>query len=366
MCVANVLVTTAVFMLLPYQMQLLEHFGHQQLESVLAVSLFAVGMFLPGPFNAHMVDAFSRKTVSQLSVLLFFVSCIIMEFSRLEWFFMLLRIFQGACFGTFQMSLGSALVNDLTFSEQRTSADYFYTWFGLFGLPFGIMTGHVVLIHFGPHVLFLAIVCSLLLAWMLLFLLRVPFRAPVKTPLLSTDRFLFIHSFVLMVNLFPVAMIPTMYLGCLQQVQPMLMMLYGLIGGLLVHRILFSHTDPRADAVSGLLMILTSSVMILNPAGYDFMKTAFLLMGVGVSWFCSRLLLYFLKLSGHCQRGTLQQTYILVLITGNCLGFFLGYVVPNVFILTIIVTVFSLFFYIFVAHKWFMRKNVRNFRFRET
>ena len=365
MCVINLSVMTAMFMLFPYQMQLLDHFGMTNMESSLCICLFAIGMFLPGPFNSYLVDAYRRKSVCQYSLLVLMLSCVVMEFVPYEAANIVLRIIQGMCFGTFQMSLGGTLVNDMTLSEYRTAADYFYTWFGLMGMPLGSVLGVYLLEAWGTYVLFCSIIVLLAASLVLLMFLHIPFRAPVKASLFSLDRFFFPKAFFLVVNLLPMAVLPTLFVASAASMSNLLMMCAGVAGGFLSHRLFFVDADPRADAVSGLIMVLASVAMMLNPGGQDFMNAAYLFLGIGGSWFFSRILLYFLKLSDHCQRGTLQQTYILTLITGNCLGFYLAHLPLNVCLLTMILTVFSLAFFVLVTHRWFIHKKGRDFKFRE-
>ena len=365
MCCINLFVMTAIFMLFPYQMQLLGHFGIGNTESSLCICLFALGMFIPGPFNSFMVDAYRRKRVCQNSLLILVLSCLAMEFFPYKAGCIALRIIQGMCFGTFQMSLGGTLVNDMTVSEFRTPADYFYTWFGLVGMPLGFALGIYLLGTCGTYVVFWSVIALLVLSCLCLFFLHVPFRAPVKASLFSLDRFFSPKSFLLILNLLPLAVLPTLFSGSTTTEDSLWMMCIGVVAGFLSHRLFFIDADPRADAVSGMILVLASIAMMLNPAGKDFMHAAYVLLGIGGSWFTSRILLYFLKLSDHCQRGTLQQTYILTLISGNCVGFYLAHLPMNVYLLAMILTIFSLAFFLLVTHRWFKNKKDRDFKFRE-
>ena len=78
----------------------------------------------------------------------------------------------------------------------------------------------------------------------------------------------------------------------------------------------------------------------------------------------SRFLLFFIKLSRHCQRGTSQSTYFLGWETGIALGLCLGYACfyeqPTTLIYTALgITAVALVLYHFFTHSWFLKHKNR-------
>ncbi|MBP3773761.1 MAG: hypothetical protein ILA34_00225 [Bacteroidaceae bacterium] len=365
MCVVNLLVTLSLFMQFPLAAPMFPVGAGW--ETAVCVCLFCVGMFLLGPFNAYFVDAYKRKTVCLLSIAaLALVVCLLPMCNCLA-LHGALRLVQGAACATFQMALGSTLINDLSISKRRTATDYFYTWFGLLGIPLGVSAAQYVLSFHLERSLVLGIWGILLLiSFLLLLSVQVPFRAPDNVPLLSSDRFFHRKAFFLIVNLLPVAMIIGFFITGILSGLCMLLMALGVLVGMFTHRLFFVEADNRADAVVGLVLVMVSVVMFLNPGQMDMTLTASIFMGLGLSLFASRMLLYFLKISDHCQRGTLQHTYLLTLMTGIGMGCLLSHLLLfNIFIVSGVLAFSALLYFLFVSHPWFVRKNGREFRFKE-
>ena len=195
--------------------------------------------------------------------------------------------------------------------------------------------------------------------------LKVPFRAPNRVPLLSLDRFWQPQAWVLVLNLLPVAIVEGMLLGSLILPACLGMAALGLLAAYIVHRNFFESADERADAVAGLLLIMASMALLMMQYETRILYVAFFMLGAGIGWTVSRFLLYFLKLSNHCQRGTLQQTYVLTSCSGMCIGFFLAGTKADTTLLALILSAAALAFYLLVTHRWFKKQGGRDFKFRE-
>ena len=78
------------------------------------------------------------------------------------------------------------------------------------------------------------------------------------------------------------------------------------------------------------------------------------------------MLLYFLKISDHCQRGTLQHTYMLSFTLGMSGGYLLEILCEDyIFILVGGLLLFALLYFLLIVHPWFVRRHGREFRFKE-
>ena len=80
--------------------------------------------------------------------------------------------------------------------------------------------------------------------------------------------------------------------------------------------------------------------------------------GFGLGIIGSRFLLFFIKLSRHCQRGTSQSTFILGWESGLAVGIGVGYAAfqqesAPVLVTSLILVVLALAMYQF-THKWFL------------
>ena len=109
--------------------------------------------------------------------------------------------------------------------------------------------------------------------------------------------------------------------------------------------------------IAALLMSLLRSQAVVGYVSPLFMGFALGIIG-------SRFLLFFIKLSRHCQRGTSQSTYFLGWETGIALGLCLGYACfyeqPTTLIYTALgITAVALVLYHFFTHSWFLKHKNR-------
>lgn len=360
MCLMNLFVTLAVSMQYP----LIVH-PSQTCSVALAVILFIAGMFLPGPFNAFLVDRFRRKGICEAALVGFIIVSAFALFLQDYTLTPIVRFFQGLFFGLFEMSLGATLINDLSVSKKRTATDYFFTWFGLVGIPAGVgLTTILSSSAYSYYLPFIPLVLSFL-ALLLLLPIGVPFRAPNENPLISLDRFFTPRAIILIFNLLPAAIIPGLFVSGSFSATFMLVMAAGIVLGIILHRMMFVEADHRADAVAGFILIICGLLLLRFPRGMNIENVSAVLVGLGTGWIESRLLLYFLKMSEHCQRGTLQQTYILTLYLGINIGLLLSTLGIDIFILGIILAIVSLFLFLFVTQPWFRHIKGREFKFKE-
>ena len=90
----------------------------------------------------------------------------------------------------------------------------------------------------------------------------------------------------------------------------------------------------------------------------------FMFIGFGLGIIGSRFLLFFIKLSRHCQRGTAQSTFFLAWEFGLALGIALGYgllgqQIGPILQMSLCTTVAALLFYHFFTHNWYIRHKNR-------
>ena len=88
------------------------------------------------------------------------------------------------------------------------------------------------------------------------------------------------------------------------------------------------------------------------------------LTGFGVGVIGSRFLLFFIKLAGHCQRGTSQSTFLLSWETGIGLGLVASYAMlscERILVLwtCLIALAVSLIFYTMFVHNWYVKHKNR-------
>ena len=112
----------------------------------------------------------------------------------------------------------------------------------------------------------------------------------------------------------------------------------------------------KSEIISGLLLMVAALLILLVAPQSPISPV---LIGLSVGVIGARYLLFFIKLSRHCQRGTSQSTYFLGWETGLALGLALGYGVfygqsESLLLTGVGLCVVALVVYHFFTHDWFM------------
>jgi len=373
MCVANTLVCTYVFSLIP----LFYSRTGSLLFCALALTLFALGMIVPGPFNAWMMERFSRKRVYLRSLIGLLLLGILFKWSPEGAGALCVCFFQGIVFAMSQNALGHTLVNDLLSSEKRTAGDNLYSWYGRFGLPFGWIFGLWLAGKGWAGACWLALL-PVVVAYVLIVLLPIRVKAPVPAKFVALDRFWQPRAWPLFCMALTAASLESVavafaFSACENALEKALFMAGGFLLALWMQRVVFVEAVDKAEMVAGAVMTLAAFLMM----GHELRvvnEVAFAFLGCGIGMISGRLLMYFLKLCGHCQRGTSQNTYMLGWRGGIALGFLTVAMVthetPNVveqFFVWIgtVVSAAYLMLYLLFVHPWFERHRDRDFKFRE-
>ncbi len=133
------------------------------------------------------------------------------------------------------------------------------------------------------------------------------------------------------------------------------LLMVGFLLALLAQRFVFPDAELKSEVVSGMLLILCALlIMLFGPVS----PLASPLLGMGLGIMGSRFLLFFIKLSRHCQRGTAQSTFLLGWEVGLAFGLGLGFMVfeekDSLLEIALLLVGVSLVFYITYIHRWFI------------
>lgn len=366
MAIANFLLTMSVYLLvptLPHWLLMEQEFS--PLETGIAMASFGFGLFALGMFVSFLVQHYRRNqvcvgaviAVGALIGLLYYLNGQRFQFCDLQ-MIILQRFALGAAFGLAQMVLTSTLIIDTSESFQRTEANHSAAWFSRFALSLGPMTGLLLERLVSYHVVLLAAMGCAAVVAVLILMVHFPFRAPEDdVPTVSLDRFFLPHGFPLFVNLQLIMLAMGILFSTITSELFFAMMMVGFLGALLAQRFVFRNAELKSEVVTGLILIATALLMMLTRTQQivHFASPAFV--GFGLGLIGSRFLLFFIKLSRHCQRGTSQSTFLLGWESGIAWGLGLGYALfyaqPQQGLLTaLVLTVASLVIYNF-SHNWF-------------
>lgn len=329
---------------------------------------FAVGLWLFGPFCSYLIQRYRRNIVCVLSIFLLIVSTLSLYYEPfLSRVFphipvmVLLRLLSGMCYGLAQLILGSTLLNDTCESFLRTEANYSASWFQRFSLALGPIFGivaYTLSIGFNG-VLCISSLCAAFAA-LLILSVRFPFRAPEeRVKVVSLDRFFLPQSFPLYVNLHLIVIVVGLLLSLNTTVLFYCMIMCGFLLSLICQRVVFQNANLKSEVISGLIMLLCAILLLKFVHVNTICYVAPLFIGISYGLIGSRFLLYFIRLSKHCRRGTAQSTYTLVCETGLFLGMGAGYGIfeannSSVLNLSMLLVVVSFIFYHFYVHQWFV------------
>ena len=371
MAIANFLLTTSVYMLVPTMPQwLLKVQAFSPVETGIAMAAFGFGLFALGVFVSFLVQHYRRNqvcvaaviAVSALIGLLYYLDGQQFQFCDLQ-LVILQRFVLGAVFGLAQMVLTSTLIIDTSESFQRTEANHSAAWFSRFALSIGPMTGLLLERLVTYHVMLLvAMGCAAVVA-ILILLVHFPFRAPEEdVPTVSLDRFFLPHGFPLFVNLQLIMLAVGILFSVMLSELFFAMMMVGFLGALLAQRFAFTNAEVKIEVVTGLIFMIAALLMLLTRTQQIVHFAAPAFIGFGLGLIGSRFLLFFIKLSRHCQRGTSQSTFLLGWESGIAWGIGLGYALfygqtSRALIVSLVLVVLALIMYNF-THNWFaLHKN---------
>jgi MFS family permease len=368
LAIANLFLSMSVYMLIPVlPLWLIQEENFSMMETSLSMGVFAIGLFLFGPFVSYMVQHYRRNRVCMHAILIM-VLChgLLWYIDSLKWEFvefgliLLQRFVLGALFGFAQMVLASTLVIDTCESFQRTEANHSASWFGRFALSLGPLTGIVLQQVWGFNIVIIVAAGLALASVLLIRTVDFPFRAPEDhVHVFSCDRFLLDKGGVLFLNLLLITIAIGIAIGQMDSLPEYGMLMVGFLLALLAQRFMFRDAELKSEVVTGLILLLSALLIILTnqtvAAGY--ISSTFIGMAIGIIG--TRFLLFFIKLSRHCQRGTSQSTFMLAWESGLALGIGMAYLLAvwlpqQVNIVALILAIVAIMMYNWVTHSWFM------------
>ena len=372
MAIANFLLAMTVYMLVPTMPKwLLETQQFSMTDAGIAMGAFGVGLFLLGAFISYLVQHYRRNLVCIYAVIaealligaIYYIDGLHMRVAD-PMIVIVQRLAQGAAFGLAQMVLTSTLIIDTSESFQRTEANHSAAWFSRFALSMGPMAGLLIGRLAGFHYVLLSTIACALAVVVLVLVVNFPFRAPQDDiPTVSLDRFFLPHGFPLFVNLQLITIAVGIILSVVLSEHFYSMMMVGFAAAILSQRFVFKDAELKSEVVTGLILIGAALLMMITRNLPIVMMAAPLFIGMGTGLIGSRFLLFFIKLSRHCQRGTSQSTFLLGWESGIAWGVGIGLAVfqgdmSQALTAALVLVVLALAMYHF-THNWFTNNKNR-------
>ncbi|MBR7053374.1 MAG: MFS transporter [Prevotella sp.] len=372
LAVANLMLTMAVCM----QMVMACRIAPSAQEAAWSMAAFAIGMLLAGPFVSFLVERFRRNKVC-VNAIIIVAACLVLPvfWSDVANGFVWVRAVTGAGYGLAGMVLYSTLVVDTCESHQRTEANYAVAWFGRLALALGPFTALVLYHKWGGTCVAWTATALALTAMVLVLVVSCPFRFPDDNRhLMSFDRFILPSAWLLMALLLIIMAAVGMVIAT--QMNDKLffaLLLVGFMMAIIAEKIVFVNAELMSEAVAG-LVLLVFALLLMMVRGEQASMMAPVMVGLGTGIVGSRFLLFFIKLSDHCQRGTSQSSFFIVWETGLAAGltaglgrmdgkawdsFIHGTQHTGVLATALVLVVLALAVYVGVAHKWYLKHKNR-------
>lgn len=375
MALANLLITMAMYLMFPIVPEWTESTTwNTPMKTSVLIGLPGIGIFVLGCFCSYLIQRYRRNNVCILSIV-----CMALCFYALYYIdgngccltsagftlTVVIRLLQGMVFGLAQMILSSTLIIDTCESFHRTEANYLAAWFSRIAVFLGPVTSTVIFLHFGFPSVMLTGVLLCLSAALAVFMVRFPFKAPSEVvKIVSIDRFFLPQGIWLFVNLSIITFSVGILLALERTCSFYIMIGVGFLLAILITRFIFINADLKSEVITGLLLLGVASLLIAFDNTHVYKYTSPALIGCGLGLIGARFLLFFIKLSSHCQRGTSQSTYFLSWEFGLSLGLFIGIAMfndnpQNASILSLMSICSALIMYVTFTHKWYMKHKNR-------
>lgn len=370
---ANLLLTMSIYILVPtFPIWMLETEKFSPLEVGVAMVAFAAGLYSFGTLCSWLVQRFRRNRVCIFSIvgmigsiaMLYYIHGVKNEEMEF-WFILLQRILMGAMFGLAQMVLVSTLIIDTSESYHRTEANHSSGWFSRFAVSLGPIVGLVMFYYQNFDAVLLSSGFCACCAIILILIVNIPFRTPTDAvKIISCDRFLLTNSAPIYFNLMLFATIIGMLMSLGLSDRFYACIMGGFLAALVAQRVVFRDAELKSEIVTGLILLIMALILIYTRPLPIVWYIAPLLLGLSIGIVCSRFLLFFIKLSRHCQRGTSQSTYLLSWETGVALGLGIGYAffmnnVNTLLLVCLGMAAAALLMYNYYAHNWFLEHKNR-------
>lgn len=373
MAIANLMLSMSAYILIPtLPLWLFDAGNFSAAEVAVSMGVFGIGLYALGGFCSFLVQHYRRNAMCMWAIGAIAVCLAVMYYMnnvKCEligvWTVIALRFLTGAFYGLAQMILTSTLIIDTSESFQRTEANYSAAWFSRFALSLGPIAGLILYRIVGFNGVLIASACCALTAIILIKIVKFPFRAPEDhIHLWSLDRFFLTHGLWLFVNLMLITTVVGLVMSMALNDWFYAIMMAGFFLAILSQRFAFREAELKSEVVTGLILMIASLLVMFIQQGGPISYISPLFIGMGIGIIGARFLLFFIKLSRHCQRGTSQSMFMLGWESGLAFGLAAGYGCfhgneHDGLLTAIALTVVALLFYNYFTHNWFIRHKNR-------
>lgn len=384
--VANFLLFFAFYLILPIlPFYLQERFMTDKSMIGFILSCYTIACLCIRPFSGYLLDTFARRPLYLLAYAIFMVIFAGYMVASLLSIFIVLRILHGFAFGMVTVS-GNTIVIDILPSSRRGEGIGYYGMANNLAMSFGPMIGLFMQNSFSYEVIFSCSLASCFLGFLMAYLVKTPYKQPVKKEPISLDRFFLVKGtwagISLLLLSIPYGMTTTyvaMYADEIGISVNSGLYFTFMAAGLAISR-LFSGRQVDKGRVTLVITVgmYLACASFFALASLDVLMrwnpvfTSYLYIGIALSQGVAFGTMFpafntlFVNLASHNQRGTATSTYLTSWDVGIGIGLMIGGSIAQEFggfnyayLFGACLTVVSTFFFIFKAGPHFNRNKLR-------
>ena len=368
---------------LPFYLQ--EVFGADKTSIGAILSCYTIAALCMRPFSGYLLDSFSRKPLYLLAYFLFTMMFGGYMLAGTLTFFILCRIIHGFSFGMVTVS-GNTIVIDIMPSSRRGEGLGYYGLANNIAMSIGPMTG--LFLHDADVGYTFIFSCSLgacILGFLCAYLVKTPYKAPVKREPISLDRFILLKGIPAGISLLLLSIpygMTTNYVamyakqigitastGFFFTLMAIGMAISRLFSGKLVDKGMITQVIQAG------LYLVCFCFFGLSACGWTvnwnlqattmFFFVIALLMGVGFGTMFPAYNTLFVNLAPNSQRGTATSTYLTSWDVGIGIGMVVGGYIAEIstfkmaYLSGAILTIVSLFYFYGKVAPHFHRHRLR-------
>ncbi|NDW11948.1 MFS transporter [Bacteroides sp. 214] len=376
-CFGNMLMYISQYMLLPtIPVVITERLNGPLAYTGVVFLLLLSGVLLISPLLNYLQDVFRRKKLALFAFFTLLVTTAIYYVIDSIEGISFLALIQGVAFGV-TSSTFITLGIDLLPSENRSGGNLILAWYARLGMIMGIAVGSAVYLNYGFDWLLLGALIIGVLGFFFLEMTHVPFRAPIGVKLLSMDRFFLPKTWLLVLNMILITIIPAMLFPLIHfkvrdvflldtwSVPYFLLVGIGFVLSMLFAKKVFVGQELRKRILIGLLLIVIAVSLFIIFNTLAGLVVSAVLFGAGLGFVTTDFLLMFINMSSHCERATANYTYLLSWKIGISVGVGLACYLREhaslgaTFHYCMLLAALSLFFFIALAYPYYTKRKIR-------
>lgn len=341
---ANFLLFFAFYLILPIlPFYLQEEFATDKSLIGFVLSCYTIAALCIRPFAGYLLDAFARRPLYLLAYFVFTSIFAGYIFATTLTLFIALRIVHGLAFGMVSVA-GNTILIDILPSSRRGEGIGYYGLANNIAMSFGPMTGLFMHESVSYETIFSCSLISGTIGILMAYMVKTPYKQPVKRPPLSLDRFFLVKGIwagiALLLLSIPYGMTTTyvaMYADEIGITVNSGLYFTLLAVGLAISRLFSGRQVDRGRVTSVITLGMYLAILsffalagLRHLVGWDLPFASYLYLGIALAQGIAFGTMFpafnalFVNLAPNNQRGTATSTYLTSWDVGIGIGLMVG------------------------------------------